>query len=495
MILIEKTLNPCYLKIRAEKAIFVFLQMHFTVRDPNAFYSPLFRNKHWDGKIRFLRADGAILSGLLVEILRVAKINKWSVKFDRDLIVNTHKFQKAEIESSLKGVTLFPDQFEVIEKMLKYCTGLCKLPTSSGKSYIEIAMMNLYRARGFKNLILIVPRETLGTQIYDDITTKSSLIKPEEVGRLYGGLKEWERPVVVATWQSLNKLIQLDKDFGKRFELLIQDEVHVSSSQAKVTREIITSFPTRFKYGFSATILDRQASKLEYFNSIGIFGPITATNTIKSLQEDNRISAAEINVKLLHYTPQPEIKDYQEYEKFIRYSPKRREYIVKLVKEIKNNMPDSNGLLLIRNVDFAREMAEILREYFDENVHLIEGSTKSDDRTETKKIIQLSKNQILIATTGVFSMGENLPNLHWLILVQSRKSEIESIQQVGRLLRIFPGKEKAVIYDLCDDIILIKTTESGSTYKKNFGKNHLKKRIKVFTQHGLNVKNIEQIFL
>jgi superfamily II DNA or RNA helicase len=495
MIVVKKTDNPNFLQLEAEKSIMNFLQMHFTVRDKNAYFSPMYRSHKWDGKIRFLHANGTLLSGLLVEVLRIAKINKWQIEFDKNLILNPLKITRDEINLALKDVTLFPDQVDVIEKMLKYRIGLCKLPTSSGKSYIEIAIMNLMRLKGVKDMILIVPRQTLVEQIYDDLITKSPFIKPEEVGRLYGGKKEWDRPVVVATWQSLNTLLELDEDYGKRFEVLIQDEVHCSSSQAKTTRKVITSFNVKYKYGFSATIISKDSDKLEYFNSVGLFGPITATGNIQQLQDIDRISDAEIRIKLLKYPMQPEIRDYKAYEDFIRYNPSRREYIINLVKQIKKEIPRSNGLLLIRNVDFAQEMAEMLKEYFGIGVHLMDGSTKIEKRIKIKETIKKNKNQILAATVGVFSIGENVPNLHWLILVQARKSEIETIQQVGRLLRIFPGKEKAIIYDITDNLTVIKTKEDGSIVKKNFGKKHLKNRIEVFRRHGLEITNMEEVFL
>jgi superfamily II DNA or RNA helicase len=503
MILVEKTDNPNYLRVTAEKTVFNFLQLHFTVKDKKAFWSPLYRAKKWDGKIRFLRSDGTILSGLLVEILRIAKINHWAVQFEKELVLNQFKFERNEIELSLKGETLYPDQIEALEKILKYNYGLAKLPTSQGKSYIEVAMLNLFRLKGLKNMILIVPRQSLVEQIFEDLVLKSPFIKPEECGRLYGERKEWDRPVIVATWQSLTTLLQLDKTYGKRFELLIQDEVHVASASAKVVHEVITSFAAKYKYGFSATVISRDSDKLEYFNSVSLFGPITASNTIKKLQADKRISDAEIRVKLLSYPIQPEIKTYKEYEDFIRYNPKRREYIVELVKEARLRMPKSNGLILIRNVDFAKEMTDMLREIFGDSVHLIEGSIKIDDRIDIKNTIKENENQILVATTGTFGMGENIKNLHWLILLQARKSEVEAIQQVGRLLRVFPGKTKAVIYDITDNLIVVREVEEEDehgiktikTVRKNFGKRHLKKRIDVFQTYGLEVVGIEKVFL
>ena len=495
MIKVAKTDNQNYLLVEADKSIFDFLQNHFAIKDKNAFWSPLYKKKLWDGKIRFLRKDGTILSGLLVEILRIAKINHWDVDFDHSLIVNRQKFDRKEIEDSLKDVELYEDQVDTIEKLLKYNYGLCKLPTSSGKSYIEIAMMNLFRSRGIKDMILVVPRQTLVEQIYDDLTTKSKLIKPEECGRLYGGHKEWDRTVVVATWQSLATLLQLDPNYGKRFGLLIQDEVHISSSSAKVTKEVIGAFAAKYKYGFSATVISRDTDKLEYYNSVSLFGPITASNTVKQLQRENRISQAEIRVKLLSYPVQPEIKTYKEYEDFIRYNPKRRNYIFELVKEIRERLPKSNGLILVRNVDFAKEFATTLQDEFGDDVHIIEGSVKISDRLDIKNEIRESENQVLVATTGTFGMGENIKNLHWLILVQARKSEIETIQTVGRLLRVFPGKKEALIYDITDNLVVVKEREDGTTIKKNFGKRHLKKRVETFLKYGLKVVGVEQVFI
>ena len=48
------------------------------------------------------------------------------------------------------------------------------------------------------------------------------------------------------------------------------------------------------------------------------------------------------------------------------------------------------------------------------------------------------------------STGVSIKNLHYLIMADSFKSEQIVIQSIGRLLRLFEGKEKAVIFDLVD---------------------------------------------
>ena len=116
-----------------------------------------------------------------MEVIRIAKKNNWKVKFDRDWLMNDKQFEVSEIEMSLKGVDLFKDsQLPHVQKMLKYKNGMGKLPTSIGKSYMQIAIMNLYKLKGINNQILIVPRASLVEQIYEDLTTHSRFIMNQE---------------------------------------------------------------------------------------------------------------------------------------------------------------------------------------------------------------------------------------------------------------------------------------------------------------------------
>lgn len=495
MINIQKTNDSNYLKlVCSDKDIFNFIHKELTIRDKNYFYNPLYKAGTWDGFIRFLSLkDKTFVSGLVMEILKIIKDNKWEVKIDRNLIFNRFKFTEEEIKKSLIGVDLFEDQIDAIRSLLRVNRGLAKLPTSSGKSYIEISIANLFYSRGINNIIIVVPRATIGEQIHDDLISKSSYIKKEEVGRIYSGSKDWDKKVIISTWQSLNSMVNLDPKYGERFQLLIQDEVHCSSQNAKVVKNIILSFPSEFKYGFSATILSKKNNAIEYYNLVGLFGAILAKNSIKSLQKDGRISNVKIYSKILSYNNPIRIDSYNKYEEFVRHNEKRRKYIFGLIKKIREENKDYNGLILIRNVDFAKEFTELLKSEFGDNVHFISGEVKIKDRIEIKEGIKKLNSQILVATTGTFSIGENLPNLNYLILLQVRKSEIEIVQNIGRLLRISEGKSEALVFDITDNICVEEKRDDGRIVRKYFGKKHLKNRLEVFKEHGLDVVGVESI--
>jgi len=75
---------------------------------------------------------------------------------------------------------------------------------------------------------------------------------------------------------------------------------------------------------------------------------------------------------------------------------------------------------------------------------------------------------VLIASS-IYDEGVDLPEVNVLIKASGGKSEVKTIQQVGRGLR--PKKEKLIVYDFND-------------MNSKFLSAHSKKRIKTYKQEG-----------
>jgi superfamily II DNA or RNA helicase len=58
--------------------------------------------------------------------------------------------------------------------------------------------------------------------------------------------------------------------------------------------------------------------------------------------------------------------------------------------------------------------------------------------------------KVLVASYGTLSTGVSIKNLHYLIMADSFKSEQLVIQAIGRTLRLFDGKDSAIVFDLVD---------------------------------------------
>lgn len=84
------------------------------------------------------------------------------------------------------------------------------------------------------------------------------------------------------------------------------------------------------------------------------------------------------------------------------------------------------------------------------NVEFLSGE---DDLIKRNAVLQAVKNgfcKILIAST-IADEGLDLPCLDCLILAGSGKSSTRAFQRIGRVLRLYPGKTEAMVYDFIDN--------------------------------------------
>ena len=126
---------------------------------------------------------------------------------------------------------------------------------------------------------------------------------------------------------------------------------------------------------------------------------------------------------------------------------------MKIITDLSKRTND-NVLILVGLVE---KEGEILYEYIKNNtenktVVFLSGKTSVDVREEWRKKLNEEKNIIMIATYGIASTGLNIPSLKHLILASPFKSEIRTLQSIGRALRLHSSKTKgAIIYDIIDN--------------------------------------------
>jgi superfamily II DNA or RNA helicase len=85
-------------------------------------------------------------------------------------------------------------------------------------------------------------------------------------------------------------------------------------------------------------------------------------------------------------------------------------------------------------------------------VPMVEFMNGSDDATRRQAVLQAVKEEkcrVLIATV-IADEGLDLPILDTLVLAGGGKSSTRAFQRVGRVLRVYPGKKKAIVFDFED---------------------------------------------
>jgi superfamily II DNA or RNA helicase len=94
-----------------------------------------------------------------------------------------------------------------------------------------------------------------------------------------------------------------------------------------------------------------------------------------------------------------------------------------------------------------------------------------------------SSGAIIVASTGVFSTGINIKNLHQIVFASPTKSQIKVLQSIGRGLRKSDDGRKTTVFDISDNLSWRK--------KKNYTLKHAQERIRIYNTEGFKYKIFE----
>lgn len=157
------------------------------------------------------------------------------------------------------------------------------------------------------------------------------------------------------------------------------------------------------------------------------------------------------------------------YQQAIVDNEYRNNAIVKIALKMKETK-DTSTLILIQRVEHGQKLQDelfkkIKQETFSvsvedskngkqtlvrvKNVEFLSGQ---DDPLRRKAVIQAVKDKkckILIGST-IADEGLDIPPLDCLILAGGGKSSTRAFQRVGRVLRLYPGKTRAIVFDFQD---------------------------------------------
>ena len=169
--------------------------------------------------------------------------------------------------------------------------------------------------------------------------------------------------------------------------------------------------------------------------------------------------------------------NYQDEIDWIVRNPHRNRFIKNLALSL-----TGNTLLLFQ---FVEKHGDVLFDMIknaagNRNVYYVSGKTETDDREYIRKIVETETDAIIVASSGVFSTGINIRNLHNVIFTSPSKSRIKNLQSIGRVLRKSELKTSATLYDLADDL--------SYKSKQNYTIQHFKERVKIYTEEQFPYK-------
>ena len=342
-------------------------------------------------------------------------------------------------------------QEECVKDILNKGThrGIIKAPTGSGKTIIGAMLIKEF----YVPTLIIVDKAVLIDQWIEALDHVLDVITESEVGVIKGKAK-WEPSfITIITQQSLNRWRTKDRKtwnemmgiHPKGWIQVIRDEVHHAGSQGGYdTMMEIHSF---FRWGFSATPDMRQDQNLKQIACIG--------EIIYNVGADRLIADEFLAKPNIKFVPVPRMYFdwYDRYPKVYKdgivHNDNRNENIVHIAGSAGRVLKQvlifvdliEHGLILEAKLQDISPMYGI-------KVEFVFGNHK--DREGCFKRFKAGLTDVLIATEGLIGEGFDYKDIDVVIIGDGGKSGLQTIQKMGRGMRVTETKKTVDVIDFAD---------------------------------------------
>lgn len=343
------------------------------------------------------------------------------------------------------SVPLYDYQKSAVEAMCRISCGILQSPCGSGKTQMGIALA----ARLRRKTLWVTHTQDLLNQSYG----RAAQYYPENtLGRITAGKVQIGSHMTFATVQTLSKL-DLEK-YKYTWDVIIVDECHrLAGSPTSITMfyRVMCRLAARYKYGLSATV-HRSDGLIK--STFAVIGPVRykvpdEAVMDKTMQVTVRRVDTEIKINRCCLDTDGTIV----YSKLIEYltgNADRNEMIAKYLRE----NSDHYNLILSDRLAHLHIIKTALNAGND--AVMIDGSMTSKSgkaaREQAIEDMRSGRKHYLFASYSLAKEGLDIPRLDRLYLTTPKKDYAVVTQSIGRIARVFNGKENAVCYDFVDDI-------------------------------------------
>lgn len=312
----------------------------------------------------------------------------------------------------LLGVTLRVDQQNAVKASLGVNRGTISMPTGTGKGLVITALIKAANT----STLVVVPNIELKLQL-------STTIKKFLPGR---------KNIIVEHIASSG----LEKH--KNFNMLIIDECHhvAASTYQALNRRAWTEIPTR--YFFTATPFRNQKDESLLYE--GLAGQTIYTLSYKRAVQIGAIVPVEAYYLEIPKTPNDYFTWSEVYSNLVVNNKVRNKAIATLLSRLSEL--DAATLCLVKEVAHGEALHELTGIPF----------SHGDDAYSRTFISKFAEGETtgLIGTTGLLGEGIDTKPCEFVIIAGLGKAKSAFMQQVGRAVRTYKGKESAKIVIIKD---------------------------------------------
>lgn len=305
--------------------------------------------------------------------------------------------------------------------------------TGSGKTFLAaFDALNF----GPKRLLYVVHEGSILSRSLE--TFETVFAGQKTCGKFSGEAKETEADFLFATNVSMCKSLDIFKK--DEFDYIIIDECH--HAVAETYKKIIDYFEPEFLLGLTAT-----ENRMDNKDVVEIFD--------NNIPFELRLRDAIINdliVPFHYYGIRDELVDYG-----LSDSSERRliaqmsdagncDFIRQQIEKHRKPGEKLKALAFCRNIQHARMMADNLKGFY--HTAYLTGKNKTGERIKAFNDLQSeNKNLEILFAVDILNEGVDIPGVNMVLFLRPTESSTIFIQQLGRGLRKFPGKDYVTILD------------------------------------------------
>lgn len=392
-------------------------------------------------------------------IIYQEKINKL-----RDLLkkfYHNRESKENRLRNNLQQIYLY----EIINHLDKYKKCFIKAPTGFGKTHLYYKVIQRMK---LNKILFLTPRILLNQQLVEEkysyyiknenykiihFSDLDNLSKEEEIK----DCSNYNKIIITSCYQSNNRLLEYIIKYNIIFDLIIFDEAHFITSWTDkdfLTNNNICNYKL---FGSATPTEDIELQPL-------IYGQIIEKAKVYELINQEILCNIETIVKQLN-------------EKKTEYHNLKELIIESMIKYNKKK-----GIIYVNDCKNAENLYRLLQNQDKINIYIyISKNIQTENDSDTDiKTFENDNNPCVIICVGKIGYGYDNPYIDFICLGDSRQSDIDIRQIIGRGIRwdkkIYPNKLLHLLVPLYRDEFGMSYLDKRPSASGNCAKNeHLKK--------------------
>jgi len=346
--------------------------------------------------------------------------------------------------------------------------------TGTGKTYASaFALREILRKREKETgrnvrALFVVHREQIAKQALKSY--KNVFGEKYSFGLLSGNSKDYNSDLLFSTMQMMAREDIMTKFNANDFDIIIIDEVHRAGADSY--QRIMDYFMPRFWIGMTAS-----PDRTDGYDIYGLFDHNIAYEIrLQQAMEEKLLcpfhyfGITDLEVDG-HIIDDNAIKNVQNFTNLV--CDDRVNYIMQQMDYYGYSGDKVKGLMFCRNKDEAEQLSA---KFNMRGLRTLVLTGDNSQREREEAILRLEQDESenaldYIITVDIFNEGVDMPAVNQVVMLRPTESPIVFIQQLGRGLRKYEGKEYVVILDFIGNYMnnfMIPIALSGDrTYNKD----------------------------